>query len=173
MGVSQSMKPYLGLNLAGFIVERGRYFLGFGPVGAMVEVQSANAQNFITRKHHVTGFHVTYQYRPHSLLRRFDFFFAANFIWQKHKETFLNNYDNSQYFNPYIVRSDGMDGQIGYGYRLKFLKHFYLSNFVGLGLNENHVFSDNVNNTEDNRISQKGLGYVINITLGYRRHEGD
>ena len=87
-------------------------------------------------KYLINGLEALYQIRANSEPKNLDFFFFSQFIFLNYKDQKANYY--SPAYSTGIergietIRYKTFEGGVGYGIKINFLRHFYLTNFNGV-----------------------------------------
>ena len=127
-----------------------------------------------TGQHSLNGLHLVYQINPNSKGKIFDFYFQYEFIFLYYtdKGTTENMYKYSSQNFPltlsYKSHQTEIENTIGYGFKFKFLKNFYLNQNIGIGIGYNAINID----YGDYRFNKSRHYYELipgfNIGIGYK-----
>ncbi len=178
LGVSIGVMPsYItgGLDYqAHFTIEKGKSFFALGPI-----VGRTNKMDLFYDRYHnigqyaLNGFHTVYQINPNPKGKRFNFYFQNDFIFLYYtdKGTTENVYQYNSYYYPltksYKSRQTQIEDFIGYGFKVKFLKNFYMNQSIGVGLVYNSTIIDYGDVNFNRRSKWIEPGAILKLGLGY------
>jgi len=152
IGIGTSVSPAThGLNYsADMTVEKGKSFFAAGLIiGPRIRIcpyiTIGGYEETSPGQNRINGFHTLYQFNPNPKGKRFDFFFQYEFIYLLYQDQ--GNYFN--YYPAYVIGTTlypsqlklvnyqsnylYLENYIGYGFKVKFLKHFSLTQCFGIG----------------------------------------
>src|ERR1035437_875880 len=164
-----------------FTIEKGKSFLAIGPViGLKLKPTNGYDYNPVDGQYQLNGLHIVYQLNPNPKGKRFDFYFLNEFMFLYYTDKgvlpfyYLNSYYNYiPVYKSYKFHQTDLEDYIGYGFKVKFLKNFYVNQNIGIGIiytssvidygdvdynRSNHSFEPSI-------ILKLGLGYTFNNKL--------
>lgn len=165
-----------GLNYyADFTIEKRKSYAAIGPIaGKTVKMDYWYDRGRSIKKYSLNGFHLVYQINPNPKAKRFDFYFQYEFIFLYYidKGTTENMYKYSSQYYPltlsYKSHQSEIENTIGYGFKFKFFKNFYLNQNIGIGIAYNAISI----NYGDYRFNSSRHYYELipglNIGVGYK-----
>jgi hypothetical protein len=139
-------EPYL-------TIEKGKNFFEAGPViGNNRKIErywSDSYESVPEKKSSLNGFHFVYQINPNQKAKVFDFFFRVQLAFLNFKSNGIalagsSNYPNGYLYSdqPFKANQRIISGLFGYGFNIKFLRNFYLSQSVNFGISQNFIHVD-------------------------------
>ena len=179
MGTMNSIEPESFDYYSHFTIEKGGSFFAIGPViGNKLKIQRYYL-NSVSSVYQLSGLHAVYQLNPNTKGKRFNFYFQNEFIFLYHTDKGVNyvyipnSYNSFPVPRSYKSHETGIADFIGYGFKVQFLKNFYLNQSIGIGVVYNYSKADygdiSLNYTEHGfqpgLILKLGLGYIFNKKL--------
>lgn len=155
-----------GLNFyAYFTLEKGKSLFAVGPVIGPEFKIALFGGSPVHGTYGLNGFHTIYQINPNNKAKRFDFFFQYDFFYLYHTYKGIETYPyNKGAYNSYQIN---IENYIGYGFKVKFFKNFYLNQSIGTGAIYTSYTLDYENfQGQTNRAFEPSL--IIKIGLGYK-----
>lgn len=150
-----------------------KIFLGCGPVfGPKLVLNS----KYFFGDHFTEGYNAfnlngvaaICQYNPNKPGRIFDFYFQNwfSFVSEKDKNQDLTLFPGNLSYSSY---QKIIENYIGYGFNVKFLKHFYVSQSFGIGA-ANRSFSYDILNDNKEAAKEKytRASFLLTLSMGYR-----
>lgn len=156
-----------------FSVERKKHCFAFGPIiGLNLRLVKDYDIYPITGNYKINGLHLIYQKNPNTKGKVFDFYFQNECI----ARYYTNNGATDWYisspppYTPYKGRLIEFADYIGYGFKMKFLKNFYINQSIGVGITYRKTvieyavdgYDINKKETQPSFIIKMGLGYNFN-----------
>ena len=145
IGIGTSVSPAThGLNYSADVtVEKGKSFIAAGLIigpKLIIRPYFPPGSNFNAGPNglnRINGFHTLYQFNPNPKGQRFDFFFQYEFIYLLYQDQGqYSDYNNSTSQITVVNYQSNvlyLENYIGYGFKVKFLKHFSLTQSFGIG----------------------------------------
>jgi len=112
----------------------------------------------------INGFYLGYQLFPNTKGKTFDYFIQDQFIFQYYKDNGVDSeFPNDSYKSNLLNIGDF----IGFGYQVKFLKRFYFTQSIGIGVIYKHLSVD-YSNLPDHDDKGRYFSWTTNLGLGYK-----
>ena len=157
-----------GINYYGlFTLDKRKNRLTVGPIiGPIWKLNShflyAKAES---KQIGINGFYLGYQFFPDTKKDKiFDYFIQDQFISQYYKDNGIDNEFPSDSYKSDLLN---IGDYIGFGYQLKFLKRFYFTQSIGIGIIYKHLSID-FSNLPDYNDEGYYFSWTTNIGLGYK-----
>lgn len=172
IGTLYSIASYSLNYFAYGTLDKGKSFFALGPVlGPKLYFNDGAPHYPQSGEYRLNGFHCVYQINPNPERKRFDFYFQYQFIFLYY-QTEGNNYDfvnGAIVTYPYNAYLSAVENFIGYGFKVKFLKSFFLTQSISIGLNREHTLIDHDNpNFHDYDYGYSWQpDFMINAGLGF------
>ncbi len=159
---------------AHFTYEKRKSFFAFGPViGQKLRISWENDSYPVSGQYRLNGFHFVYQLNPFSKKKRLGFYFQNEFLFHYYTDKGVDKvYETIQHqwipaIKSYKSHQTDISDYIGFGFKEKFLKNFYLNQSLGIGIGGSSRVADfgDINYNRNNQYYWAGL--MLKIGLGY------
>ena len=172
LGTQTSMLLISGIGVPNyslhFTIDTKKNFFSIGPlISRNLDLSSSYYYGSgVKNGYTLNGFILQYRHYPNSKAKVFDFFFHNQFIFQYFKD---KGEDGLMYYglDSYKSQLINTGNFIGYGFDVKFLKHFYVSQSVSAGIFYYNLTQD-YENIDDIVDKYHSPGFIINFGIGYR-----
>lgn len=152
LGVNIGLMPSFILDdfnyYANFTIEKGKHFFAIGPlIGLRLEMNRHSTSSPVAGQYWLNGINLIYQKNPNTKGKRFDFYFQNEFLLFYYTDRGIDKYVNVPNQNYSITKSYKshrifVEDCIGYGFKVKFLKNFYINQSIGLGVSYSSLVID-------------------------------
>ena len=151
-----NISPQLTISYGGILAK-------VGPLYGKSEMTYGYTSELEKKK--INGGILTFQINPNKKGKIFDFFFVVNFVCANYKKDkyrttpmYSNNFENTELFT--------LESTFGYGFKVKFLRHFYITNDIAFGYSFQKLkYVDGSTSTRDGATGNLlvGVGYYFKI----------
>ena len=120
-----------------FTAEKRKSLITIGPVwGPQLQIRPTNINPKGNRVWQLNGIHLAYQFHPKPKAKTFEFFFQYQFIFLQYIDRDTDEYIriNNNQGEKYKSTLRSFGNIFGIGYKIKFLKNFYLTQTAGIGI---------------------------------------
>lgn len=157
-----------------FTLEKGQSLFAIGPIiGQKIKIGGSNGDDFRSDggNYTLTGFNAVYQISPNPDRKIFHSYFQNELVFHYYIDNNTTNNPNEQVWltSPISYKSHQtiIGDFIGWGFKVKFLNNFCISQSIGLGIAyystiqnyENIIYNRNDHNFNLDFIAKLGLGY--------------